>query len=229
MLLNQYELIYVTQPQLNATDLQGLSVKVSGFIEKAQGQVLAMEDWGRKKLAYPISKNEHGLYSYVNFVAPAEAPLSIERALGLDDSFMRYITVQLNKNVDVDAARSTAEAEKAERDAVRAAEEEAARLAAEAEAEEAAAAAAALAAREAAAAADAAAAAAAAAEAAVASSAETTEEEPSADEEAPAAEDAGSDETSEDTGSEEAPEDTGSEEASEDAGSDEEENSENAE
>ena len=158
MLLNQYELIYVAQPQLNATDLEGLSTKVTGFIEKANGQVLAFEEWGRKKLAYPIAKNEHGIFNYINFVAPADAPISIERALGLDDSFMRYITVQLEKNVDVDAARTTAEANKAERDAARAAEEEAARAAAEAEAEEAAAAAAAIAAREAAAAADAAAA-----------------------------------------------------------------------
>ena len=158
MLLNQYELIYVAQPQLNATDLEGLSTKVTGFIEKANGQVLAFEEWGRRKLAYPIAKNEHGIFNYINFVAPADAPISIERALGLDDSFMRYITVQLEKNVDVDAARTTAEANKAERDAARAAEEEAARAAAEAEAEEAAAAAAAIAAREAAAAADAAAA-----------------------------------------------------------------------
>ena len=37
MLLNQYELIYVAQPQLNATDLEGLSTKVTGFIEKANG------------------------------------------------------------------------------------------------------------------------------------------------------------------------------------------------
>ena len=188
MLLNQYELIYVTQPQLNTTDLQGLSAKVTGFIEKAQGQVLAFEDWGRKKLAYAIAKNEHGIYSYVNFVAPADAPLSIEKALGLDDSFMRYITVQLNNNVDVDAARTTAEAEKAERDAVRAAEEEAARAAAEAEAEEAAAAAAALAAREAAAAADAAAAEAAAE---AASSAESAPAEEAPAEEAPASDEAG--------------------------------------
>lgn len=158
MILNQYELIYVTQPQLNATDLEGLATKVAGLIEKAKGQVLAVEDWGRKKLAYPIAKNEHGIYNYINFVAPSEAPLSIERALGLDDSFMRYITVQLDKNVDVESARTSAEAEKAERDAARAAEEEAARLAAEAEAAEAAAAAAAVAAREAVAAADAAAA-----------------------------------------------------------------------
>ena len=185
MLLNQYELIYVTQPQLNATDLQGLSAKVAGFIEKAEGQVLAIEDWGRKRLAYPIAKNEHGLYSYVNFVAPAGAPLSIERALGLDDSFMRYITVQLNKNVDVDAARTTAETQKAERDAVRAAEEEAARAAAEAEAEVAAAAAAAKAAREAEEAADAAAAQAAAAAAATAADENVGE----ADEQADSAED----------------------------------------
>lgn len=48
MIMNQYELIYVTRPQLNATDLEGLNTKVSGLIEKASGQVLASEAWGRR-------------------------------------------------------------------------------------------------------------------------------------------------------------------------------------
>ena len=170
MIMNQYELIYVTKPQLNATDLEGVNTKVTGLIEKASGQVLAFEDWGRRRLAYPIAKNEHGVYSYLNFVAPAEAPVGIEKAMGMDDSFIRYMTVQLGKSVDVDSCRVDAETKKAERDAIRAADEEAARLAAEAEAEEAAAAAAARAARVAAAEADAAAA------AAVAPSEEAAEE-----------------------------------------------------
>jgi len=162
MIMNQYELIYVTKPQLNATDLEGANSKVAGLVEKESGLVLAFEEWGRRRLAYPIAKNEHGVYGYLNFVAPADAPLGIEKAMGMDDSFIRYMTVQLGKGVDVDSCRVAAEAKKAERDAVRAADEEAARLAAEAEAEEAAAAAAARAARAAAADADAAAAAAAA-------------------------------------------------------------------
>ena len=163
MLMNQYELIYVTRPQLNAADLEGVGTKVAELVEKASGQVLASEAWGRRRLAYPIAKNEHGVYTYLNFVAPAGAPEGIEKAMGMDESFLRYMTVQLGQNVDVDACRVDAEAKKAERDAARAAEEEAARAAAEAEAEERAAAEAARAAREAAAVADAAAAAAAAA------------------------------------------------------------------
>ena len=157
MLLNQYELIYVAQPQLNATDLEGLSTKVTGFIEKANGQVLAFEEWGRRKLAYPIAKNEHGIFNYINFVAPADAPISIERALGLDDSFMRYITVQLEKNVDVDAARRPPRPTRLSGMLRVPLRKRLLGAAAEAEAEEAAAAAA-IAAREAAAAADAAAA-----------------------------------------------------------------------
>ena len=85
MILNQYELIYVAQPQLNATDLEGLSTKVAGLVEKAEGEVLAIEEWGRKRLAYPIAKNEHGVYSYVNFVAPPGTSITIERGMGLDD------------------------------------------------------------------------------------------------------------------------------------------------
>lgn len=161
MIMNQYELIYVTRPQLNAADLDGLTAKVNGLVEKAEGQVLASEAWGRRRLAYPIAKNDFGVYTYLNFVAPAGAPAGIEKAMGMDESFIRYMTVQLGQNVDIDACRVTAEAKKAERDAARAAEEEAARAAAEAEAEERAAAEAARAAREAAAVADAAAAAAA--------------------------------------------------------------------
>ena len=153
MLMNQYELIYVTRPQLNAADLESVGTKVADLVEKASGQVLASEAWGRRRLAYPIAKNEHGVYTYLNFVAPAGAPEGIEKAMGMDESFLRYMTVQLGQNVDVDACRVDAEAKKAERDAARAAEEEAARAAAEA----------ARAAREAAAVADAAAAAAAAA------------------------------------------------------------------
>ena len=134
MIMNQYELIYVTRPTLNAEELVGLSEKVSGLIEKGEGQVLAAEEWGRRRLAYPILKNEHGLYTYINFVAPASAPIGVEKAMGLDDSFMRYMTVRLGENIDVDACRNIAESKKAERDALRAADEEAARLAAEEEA-----------------------------------------------------------------------------------------------
>jgi small subunit ribosomal protein S6 len=198
MIMNQYELIYVAKPQLNAGDLEALSQKVSGLITKAEGQVLAIEEWGRKRLAYPIEKNEHGIFSYINFVAPAEAPLPIERGIGLDDSFLRYITVQLCKNVDVDAARTSAEGHKAERDAVRAAEEEAARAAADAEAEMAAAADAARAAKAAKAAADTAAAE--AAEAAAASGEQAAEDAPA-----------------EDAAAEEAPSDAKTEDAADDA------------
>ena len=134
MIMNQYELIYVTRPTLNADELANLSTKVSGLIEKANGQVLAAEEWGRRRLAYPIMKNEHGQYTYINFVAPADAPLGVEKNMGLDDSFMRYMTVRLGENVNVDEVRQVAETKKAERDAARAAEEEAARLAAEEEA-----------------------------------------------------------------------------------------------
>jgi small subunit ribosomal protein S6 len=199
MIMNQYELIYVTRPQLNAADLEGLNTKVAGLVEKASGQVLASEAWGRRRLAYPIAKNEHGIYTYLTFVGPAGAPTSIEKAMGMDESFMRYMTVQLGQNVDVESCRVDAEAKKAERDALRAAEEEAARAAAEAEAEEKAAAEAARAAREAAAQADAAAAAAAAA----ASSDEDATAEPESEDageavaEEPAAEEA-SEETQKD-------------------------------
>ncbi len=142
MIYNEYELIYVARPELPPADFETLSEKVSGVIKKEKGEVLVAEDWGKKRLAYPIQKHEHGHYAYVNFVGPAELPLEVERNLRIDDGAIRFMTVRLGENINPDERRALAEKRQEVRQVRQAAEFEAeqARLEAEAAREAAAAA-----------------------------------------------------------------------------------------
>jgi small subunit ribosomal protein S6 len=109
MIYNEYELIYVARPELVTADLEKLSKKVSTVISKQKGEILVSEDWGKKRLAYPIQKHEHGHYAYVNFVGPAELPIEVERNLRIDDSAIRFMTVRLGENVDPEDRKILAE------------------------------------------------------------------------------------------------------------------------
>jgi small subunit ribosomal protein S6 len=109
MIYHEYELIYVARPELAAADLEKLSNKVSKVIAKKKGEILVTEDWGKKRLAYPIQKHEHGHYAYVNFVGPADLPLEVERNLRIDDGAIRFMTVRLGENVDPEDRKILAE------------------------------------------------------------------------------------------------------------------------
>ncbi len=133
MIYNEYELIYVARPELASADLEKLSEKVSGVISKTKGEIFVSEDWGKKRLAYPIDNHEHGHYVYVNFVGPAELPLEVERNLRIDDGAIRYITVRLSENIDPADRKVLAEQRQEVRQARQAQEMEAEQARAEAE------------------------------------------------------------------------------------------------
>lgn len=57
------------------------------------GEITAVDQWGRKQLAYPIAKKTNGFYVVVQFRAEAEALPEFERVLKLDDELLRYLVV----------------------------------------------------------------------------------------------------------------------------------------
>ncbi|MFT5584019.1 MAG: small subunit ribosomal protein S6 [Cognaticolwellia sp.] len=193
LIQHEYETIYVVKPEVPEDTLKTISEKVETIIGGNEGTLLFFDDWGKRKLAYPIQKNSKGHFVYVRFVGPGTLIAELERNLGIDDKLLRFLTVRLAVDVDLSEAQAAAEeivkqkaeeaAKRAAEEAVRAAEEaayaEMARKQAEAAAAKEAAAEAAKAAdaAEAAAAAAAAPAAAADADAAEAAPAEATSEE----------------------------------------------------
>lgn len=155
-LSHEYETIYILKPELPVDAVEKTADKVSGIIGKFDGEVLMQDDWGKRKLAYPIQKNARGHYVYFNYVGSNNLVGELERQLRIDDNLLRFLTVRVGEDVDVEVRRSEVAIlvkQRAE-EAARRAEEEAkaaAEAAARAEEEAAAAAAAEAAAAEAAA------------------------------------------------------------------------------
>ncbi len=99
-----YETIYIVRPDLADEELKGLSAKVEEVIASMKGDFRRLEDWGIRKLAYPINKVTRGRYFYLRFDGDAPLIAELERRLRLDDKVIRYQSVKLEKEVEAPAA-----------------------------------------------------------------------------------------------------------------------------
>lgn len=118
--MRMYETIFIVQPDLGEEEMKGISTKVQDVIASMKGDFKRLEDWGPRKLAYPINKFARGRYYYLRFDGDAALIAELERRLRLDDKVIRYQSVKLEKEVALAAAIPT---KVAEEEAVESAEE----------------------------------------------------------------------------------------------------------
>lgn len=96
--MNQYETVFIMNPVLSAEQVRETVEKFKGLIESKEGKVLHEEDWGLKKMAYPIQHKRSGFYHLMEFQAPGEiiAPLEVE--MKRDERIMRFLTMKMDKH-----------------------------------------------------------------------------------------------------------------------------------
>ena len=99
-----YETIYIVRPDLADEELKGISAKVQEIVTSMKGDFRRLEDWGVRKLAYPINKVTRGRYYYLRFDGDAPLIAELERRLRLDDKVIRYQSVKLEKEVEAPVA-----------------------------------------------------------------------------------------------------------------------------
>jgi small subunit ribosomal protein S6 len=107
--MRMYETIIIVQPDLGEDETKTLTAKVEEVISGMKGDFKRLEDWGARKLAYPINKFNRGRYYYLRFDGDAPLIAELERRLRLDDKVLRYQSVKIEK----DAAPPAAAAPKA--------------------------------------------------------------------------------------------------------------------
>ena len=120
--MRMYETIIIVQPELGDEELKGLAAKIQEIIATMKGEFQRLEDWGVRKLAYPINKVTRGRYYYLRFDGEAPLIAELERRLRLDDKVVRYQSVKIEK--DTGAAAAAAKAAEAEAEAETEAAEE---------------------------------------------------------------------------------------------------------
>lgn len=90
----KYELLYIVHPDLESS-IDKITGKVKTAIEARGGKITYEENWGKRKLAYPIRKSEVGIYVLNYFEGPKEGLSKVERELRLTEEIMRYMVLAL--------------------------------------------------------------------------------------------------------------------------------------
>ena len=118
--LNTYEFTYIVNAVLSDEQIKDVVSRVSGFVTENGGEILEVDEWGSQRLAYPISKKRNGYYVNMYFKAPGDLIQKMERALEINDSILRYLTLRMDAKMirhfegrkDRAAARAEAESGK---------------------------------------------------------------------------------------------------------------------
>jgi small subunit ribosomal protein S6 len=107
--LNQYEIAVIYHPDLEV-DLSKAEDKVKKIITDNGGEITATDNWGKRKLAYVVKGNEHGLYVFYTVMLPPTGVSKIESTLNITGEVIRFLITKPDLK-----AIAKAEAQKAEK------------------------------------------------------------------------------------------------------------------
>jgi small subunit ribosomal protein S6 len=93
--MRKYETIFILQPELSEDDIKSVTTKAQDVISAYKGECFRMDDWGIRKLAYPIKKSARGRYYYIRFDGNSALIAELERRLRLDEKVLRYQSVNI--------------------------------------------------------------------------------------------------------------------------------------
>lgn len=91
-----YELVVLIHPDFES-DIEKPLGKVRDIIKNAGGTVTTEDNWGKKKLAYQINKEDFAVYVDMDIELPADAPEKISSTLNITDEVLRYLLVTIDE------------------------------------------------------------------------------------------------------------------------------------
>lgn len=91
----KYETIFIVTPTLEETAATAVVDKFKGMIESNASNI-EVEDWGKRRLAYPINDMNEGIYTLVRFESAPSFPAELDRVYKITDGLMRSLIVCLD-------------------------------------------------------------------------------------------------------------------------------------
>jgi small subunit ribosomal protein S6 len=95
---NQYETVFILTPVLSETQVKETVKKYLDYISDNGGEIVHKEDWGLRKLAYPIQKKTTGFYYLVEFKSEGDFIEKLETQYRRDERIIRFLTVSMDKD-----------------------------------------------------------------------------------------------------------------------------------
>ncbi|MDE5662791.1 MAG: 30S ribosomal protein S6 [Muribaculaceae bacterium] len=95
--MNRYETVFILTPVLSDEQMKEAVGKFTGVLEANGGKIVNVEEWGLKKLAYPIQKKSTGFYCLVEFEGESTIVKKLDTAFRRDERVIRFLTFRLDK------------------------------------------------------------------------------------------------------------------------------------
>jgi len=92
--VRKYETMYIIDPTLEEEAIHEVVERFSNLIKDQGGEVEKIDEWGKRRLAYPIKDHREGYYVVMNFSAEADVPQELERVYKITDSVLRYLIIR---------------------------------------------------------------------------------------------------------------------------------------
>ena len=107
--MRTYETIFIVHPDIVGDEYAATVDKFKGVLTDQGAEIIKVDEWGTRKLAYPVKKQGRGTYVLVAYDAAAEVITEFERRMRIDEGIIKFQTVYLEKGVEVVPAAEEAE------------------------------------------------------------------------------------------------------------------------
>jgi small subunit ribosomal protein S6 len=92
--MNQYETMVIVDAMISDDAINKEIEAISATITADGGEISRLDDWGKRKMAYPIKKKSHGYYSVFYYTANAEVPNLLEKNFRINENVLRWLTLK---------------------------------------------------------------------------------------------------------------------------------------
>ncbi len=129
--MRRYETIFIVNPEFDVEERSRLFIRVKALIKDQGGFLILFDEWGERKLAYEVKKMNRGFYVRIDYCGDGALVSELERTFRIDDRILKYLTVLLDNQPDLEAIKEEVARVKAEEKEATAAKEKEAALAPE--------------------------------------------------------------------------------------------------
>ncbi len=105
--MRRYESVVILDPDMPDDDTKSFTERFSSVITSSGGDIIKIEDWGTKRLAYLVKKKERGRYILFDFVGTSELIREIERQFKISEEVMKFLSVKIDDQVDLAAFKAS--------------------------------------------------------------------------------------------------------------------------
>ena len=103
--MRRYETIFIADNDLPEEERSPIFEKLKDLINQHSGLLVMVDEWGGKRLAYEIRKKAHGYYVRFDYCGSGTLVDEIERFFRIDDRILKYMTVLLEKDIDIESIK----------------------------------------------------------------------------------------------------------------------------